>query len=449
MNKEIKLSDHFTYKKLLQFSLPSIGVMIFTSIYGVVDGIFISNFADEVSFAAVNFIYPYLMFFISFGYMIGTGGCALISFLLGTGEKRRADEAFTELVVLVAATGVFCSIIGQLLLRPVAVLLGGSGEMLEISIKYGRIFLSTMTAFIMQCSMQNFLITTERPKLGLKYTVAAGVTNMVLDALFIGVFKWGVVGAAVATCIGMLVGGIGPVLYFASKKNDSLLHFRKYKPSLFVLKRTLANGASEFLMNASLSIVNMEYNYQLLRFFGEHGVSAYGVIMYVSFIFSGTYYGYSMAVEPIGGFHLGAGHGDELKSLVKKSIIMTLSSAALLTALAEIFAPLLSGAFTASNPDLWALSCKALRLYSTSYIFFSINIFVMSFFAGLNKGLISLLIAFLKGVGLQSLFVFTLPILFGKNSIWVAVTAAEFCTFIVSSMLIWKEYKSFGSINKN
>ena len=446
MNKEIKLSDSFTYKRLIQFSLPSIGVMIFTSIYGVVDGIFISNFADEVSFAAVNFMYPYLMFFISFGYMIGTGGSALISFFLGMGEKKKADEAFTELVVTVAAVGVFCTVIGQIFIRPVAVILGGSDEMLRIGIKYGRIFLSTMTAFIMQCAMQNFLITTERPQLGFKYTVAAGVTNMVLDALFIGVFRWGVVGAAIATCLGMCVGGIGPVLYFASQKNDSLLHFRKYKPDLKVLTKTLSNGASEFLMNASLSIVNMEYNYQLLKYFGEYGISAYGVIMYVSFIFSGTYYGYSMAVAPIGGFHLGAGNGKELKSLVKKSIIMTLASAAVLTVLAEIFAKPLAGVFTGSNPDLWALSSDALRLYSTSYIFFSVNIFVMSFFAGLNKGMISTVISFLKGIGLQSLFIFTMPILFGEDSIWLAVTAAEFCTLIVSTILMANEYKGFDHI---
>ena len=280
----IQLSDHFTYRRLLRFTLPSIAMMIFTSIYGIVDGFFVSNFVGKTSFAAVNFIMPFLMILGAFGFMFGTGGSALIAKTMGEGDMPRANRLFSLLTYTSASLGVAVAVFGIIFIRPVAALLGAEGEMLNDCVTYGRIILLALPFFMLQMEFQSFFVTAEKPQTGLYATVAAGVTNMVLDALFIAVFRWGIVGAAAATATSQLVGGVIPLVYFG-RKNTSLLRLGRTVFDGRALLKTCTNGSSELMSNLSMSLVGMLYNVQLMKYAGEDGVAAYGVLMYVCFIF--------------------------------------------------------------------------------------------------------------------------------------------------------------------
>lgn len=440
---KIQLSDNFTYSKLLRFTYPSMIMMLFTSIYSVVDGIFISNFAGETAFAAVNFIFPYLMLFSAVGFMIGTGGCALVSRLLGSGSNEHARQVFSTLVYLALILGAVFAAVGEVTLEPVAKLLRAEGEMLEICIRYGRIFLITMPAFMLQFTFQSFLVTAERPKLGLLFTVCAGVTNIILDALFVGLFRWGVVGAAAATCIGQCIGGIGPFIYFCAP-NSSLLHLGRANWSIRDIGKAASNGLAEFLSNISFAIVNMAYNFQLLRMAGEYGVSAYGIIMYLGFVFSAVYLGYSMGISPVVGFHYGAGDKDELRSLLRKSLVFIGCAALILTALAEIFSGTLAGIFAGYDEEFLALSKRALRLYSLCYLISGFNIFTSAFFAALNHGPVSATLSFSRVFVFELSCVFVVPLIFKIDGVWLAISFAELLALCFSAMFLAKYKKKIG-----
>ena len=303
--RKIGLGEHFTYGKLLRFAMPSVIMMVFTSIYGVVDGLFISNFVGKTAFAAVNLIMPVPIALGAVGFMVGAGGSAIVAKTLGEGDEKRAKEYFTMLVVFAVTLGVILTAAGQLLLEPVARALGATDDMMAHCMTYGRILLVSLTFFLLQNVFQNLLVTAEKPKIGLAVIVAAGCTNMALDALFVAVFKWGVAGAAVATAISQLIGGGLPVIYFL-RKNSSLLRFTKFGIHGKVLVKTCTNGSSELMTNLSLSVLNMVYNAQLMQIAGENGVAAYGAIMYLSFAFVSMFIGYSVGSAPLISFNYGA-----------------------------------------------------------------------------------------------------------------------------------------------
>ena len=335
---KIQLSDHFSYKKLLRFTLPSIFMMIFTSIYGVVDGLFVSNFAGKTAFAGINFIYPLVMILGAFGFMFGAGGSALISKTMGEGDMPKANRLFSMLVLVSLFTGCTVAVVGFFTVRPIAVLFGAEGEMLEVCVLYGRILLVAIPLFMLQQEFQSFFITAEKPKLGLGVTLIAGATNMVFDALFIAVFRWGVVGAGVATALSQALGGVLPILYFMRKKNSSLLHFTKPKFDGKAFLKTCTNGSSEFIVNIAMSLVGVLYNAQLMKYAGEDGVSAYGILMYVGFAFVAVFLGYSIGSAPIIGYHYGAKNYAELKNVLRKSFVfITVVSVGMLV-LGELFA---------------------------------------------------------------------------------------------------------------
>jgi putative MATE family efflux protein len=420
----IRLSDHFTCGRLLRFTLPSIVMMIFTSIYGVVDGFFISNFAGKGPFAAVNFIMPYLMILGAIGFMFGTGGGALIARTLGEGDTVRANRLFSLFVYASVLCGIVLTVLGIVLVRPAATLLGAEGEMLQQCVVYGRIVLLALPFFMLQIEFQGFLITAEKPQLGLAVTVAAGVANMVLDALFVAAFNWGLVGAAAATAISQVVGGLIPILYFA-RPNSSLLRLGRAGFDGRALLRASANGSSELMSNISMSIVGMLYNTQLIRYAGEDGVAAYGVLMYVCMVFIAIFIGYATGVAPIVGYHFGAANHAELKSLLKKSfLIMGITSVAML-ALAEGLADPLSSIFVGYDPALFELTRRGFFIYSFSFLFSGIAIFGSSFFTALNNGLISALIAFLRTLVFQIAAVILFPLIWGIDGIWLSIVAAE------------------------
>lgn len=427
----IQLSEHFSYIKLMRFTIPTIAMMIFTSIYGVVDGLFVSNIVGSEAFAGVNLIIPALMMLGSVGFMVGTGGSALVSKTIGEGNKKLANRYFSMLIYFLLIVGIVLSILGNVFIRQISELLGAKGEMVDICSTYGRTLLCSLPFFMLQNCFQSFLVVAEKPAMGLCVSVIAGLSNMVLDFLFIYVFRLGVFGAALATAISEFVGAAIPLIFFI-RKNNSPLMLIKTKLELKPILRTCSNGSSEMVTNISMSLVNMLYNLQLVKFAGYDGVVAYGIIMYVGFIFSGTYLGYCVGVAPIVGYHYGAANTAELKNLFKKSLFLLSSAAVVLTACAELLSSVLAGIFVGYNQDLHDMTTNAIQLFALSYIISGINIFASAFFTALNNGLVSAVISFMRTLVFQIAFIFILPELLGLNGIWLAVVGAEICSLIIS-----------------
>ena len=445
----IQLSDHFTYKKLLRFAFPSIVMMIFTSIYGVVDGIFVSNFAGQSQFAAINLIMPFLMICGAIGFMIGTGGSALVSKTLGEGDNDRAKSLFSMLIYLTIGFAIIIAVIAIVFLRPIAIFLGAEGDMIDYCVTYGRFILPALPAFMLTNIFQSFLITAEKPKLGLYVTVAAGCTNIVLDALFVAILGWGLEGAAIATAASQIVGGVVPFIFFLRPKK-SLLRLVRFRFDGIALLRTCTNGSSEFVTNISLSVVNMLYNFQLIKLVGEAGVSAYGVIMYLAFIFISVFIGFSISVTPIVSYHYGAGNYDELKKLFKKSLILISVFALALTALGESGAYPLSMIFVGYDEALLTMTVHGLMLYSISYLICGFNIFGSAFFTALNDGPVSALISFLRTLVFQiaSLLIIPaiLPMEYKLDGIWLSVVVAEGLSLVVTVMFVIIKRKKYKYI---
>lgn len=439
----IQLSEHFTYGKLLKFTFPSIIMMVFTSIYGVVDGVFVSNFAGSESFAAVNLIMPFLMILGAIGFMLGTGGSALVAFILGTGDGQKANRVFSLMVYVLIVLGGIFMVGGILFMEPMARLLGADEAMLPVCVQYGRIVMLGLIPFMLQNTFQSFLVTAERPHFGLYITIAAGVTNMVLDALFVGVLRWGVAGAAAATVISQIVGGVIPLVYFICP-NKSKLRLGKTKMDFRMLGKAAANGSSEFMTNVSMSLVNMLYNWQLMRLIGAQGVAVFGIIMYVSFIFAAIFIGYSMGSAPVIGFHYGAGNKEELKGLFRKSLWILLVFSVVLTGLAMMLAKPLAMIFVAYDAELLELTKRALTIYSLAFLMSGFNIFASSFFTALNDGLTSALISFGRTLMFQVASVLLLPLIFDVDGIWAAVILAEGLALILSAVCVIRNRKKYG-----
>ena len=438
----IQLSEHFTYKKIFRFALPSIVMMVFTSIYGVVDGTFVSNFVGKTPFAAVNLVWPFLMILGAFGFMIGTGGSALVAKTLGENKKEDANRYFTMLITLVVILGVLLTIIGLIVLRPLSSDLGASGQMLEDCVTYGRTLMIFNTAFMLQSVFQSLFITAEKPRLGLIMTVAAGLTNMVLDALFIAVFKWGLVGAALASGLSQCIGGILPLIYFLSSKNDTPLKFVKTKMEGKVLLKACTNGASELMTTVSSSLVSMLYNFQLMRLAGQNGIAAYGAVMYVEFAFVAVFIGYSIGTAPIVSYHYGSGNNDEVKNMLQKSFKIMSVLGITMMVLAQILASPLAKVFVGYDKQLFDMTVHGFRLFSFYFILAGINIYASSFFTALNNGMISAIISFSRTLGFETLAVIILPIFLQLDGVWLAITVAEICAFVISiSFLIAKKEK--------
>lgn len=439
---EIQLSDHFTYKRLARFVLPSIAMMIFTSIYGVVDGFFISNFVGKTPFAAVNLIMPFAMIMGALGFMLGTGGSALVAKTLGEGDREKANRIFSLLVYTGILSGVVLAAAGIIFTERIAIFLGAEGEMIGYCVVYGRILLTALPAFMLQNMFQSFLITAEKPGLGLALTVAAGVTNMVLDALFMAVFRWGVPGAALATALSQCVGGIAPAIYFFRENNSSL----RLTGTVFdgtALFKACTNGSSELVTNISMSVVSILYNFQLMKYAGENGVAAYGVIMYVNFIFIAIFIGYSIGTAPIIGYNFGAQNKEELKNLFKKSMILVSAAGIVLTAAAVALSGPLSALFVGYDRELFEMTKRGFCIYSLSFLLCGYSIFGSSLFTALNDGVVSALISFLRTLVFQMLAILVMPAVWGLDGIWYSVAAAEVAAVVLTFTFIWKFRKKY------
>ncbi len=427
----IQLSDHFTYKRLIQFVISPILMMVCTSLYSIVDGFFVSNFVGKTPFAAVNLIMPVCMALGTIGTMVGTGGSAIVSKALGEGKRELANRYFSMLVYFSIILSIILSIAGFIFARPIAAALGASDELLEYCVIYSRFLFFALTPFVLQNIFQSFFVTAEKPSLSLKISIIAGLTNVVLDFLFIAVFHWGIAGAAIATGIGQMVGGVIPVIYFAGK-NDSLLRLTKTGFDRKVLLKTFTNGASEMVTNLSTSLVNILYNFQLMKIAGENGVAAYGIIMYVNFIFMAIFFGYAIGSAPVIGYHYGAGNHDELKNLFRKSITLMAGAGIVLTVLAELLTVPLVTIFASYDAELFAMTCHGFRLYSLAFVVMGTNVWGSAFFTALGNGGVSAAISFLRTLVFQLIVVITLPIFFDIDGIWLAIVVAEVLALIVT-----------------
>lgn len=442
----IQLSDRFNYKRLLRFSFPSIVMVVFTSIYGVVDGFFVSNYAGKTPFAAVNFIMPVLMILGCIGFMLGTGGSAIISKKMGENDIKKANEIFSMLVYVSIIMGIILMVLGLISIRNVVILLGAEGRLLEDCVTYGRIILLAIPFFILQYEFQCLFVTAAKPGLGLFITIASGASNMMLDALFVAVFNWGLIGAATATAVSQLVGGILPLIYFG-RKNTSMLRIKKFKWDFRALVKACTNGSSELMNNISMSIVSMLFNARLMKYAGEDGVASYGVLMYVSMVFQAVFIGYSVGTAPLISYNYGARNQDEVKGLLKKSVVIIGSFSVVMFASGEILSRPLSLIFVGYDKTLLKMTVHAFTIFSVSFLFSGLNIFGSSFFTALNDGFTSVLISFLRTMIFEIGAVIVLPIFFELDGIWCSVVAAEVMALIVTAAVLVIKRKKYNYYN--
>lgn len=434
---KIRLSDSFSYGRLIRFTLPSIAMMIFTSIYSVVDGFFVSNFAGKTPFAAVNLIMPVLQILGTVGFMFGTGGTALISNTFGAGDKERANRYFSLIVYVAFGLGLVLAILGFVFIRPIAALFGAEGELLDNCVLYARIIICALPFYVLQMMFQSFSVAAEKPQLGLLVTVSAGLTNIILDAVLVVLLsgEYKLAGAAIATALAQMVGGIIPLFYFF-RENNSILRLGKTRFESKPIYKACTNGSSEFMSNVSMNLVGILYNLQLMKYAGEDGVAAYGVMMYVSMIFSAAFLGYTIGVAPVIGFHYGAQNYVELKGLLRKSLVMISVFGVAMVGTAELLAAPISKAFVGYDVGLLKLTISGFRIFALCFAFLGFGIFVSGFFTVLNDGLTSALIAFLRTLVFQSAAILILPMIWGINGVWVSVVVAEFMSLVLGSVFL-------------
>lgn len=440
----IQLSDHFTYGKLIKFTLPSIAMMIFTSIYSVVDGFFVSNFAGKIPFAAINLIMPVLMILGTVGFMFGTGGAALVALTYGEGDKERANRYFSLLVYVAFGVGVALAVFGCIFIRSIAVALGAEGNLLENCVLYARIILGALPFFTLQVMFQSFLVAAEKPQLGLVVTLSSGVVNMILDAVLVILLpqEYKLVGAAIATAMAQVVGGIVPLFYFF-RKNSSILRLGRTKYDGRAIFKACTNGSSEFMSNISMSLVSMLYNFQLMKYTGENGIVAYGVMMYVSMIFAAAFIGYSIGSAPVIGYHEGAQNHDELRGLLRKSLTLISTFGIAMVISAELLAVPVSNIFVGYDAELFEMTVSGFRIFALCFAFMGFSIFVSGFFTALNDGVTSALIAFLRTLVFQSAAIMILPLIWGLDGIWISVVAAEFMSLVLGTVFLIVKRKKY------
>lgn len=433
----IRLSDHFTYRKLLIFTFPSIAMMIFTSIYTVVDGFFVSNFAGKTPFAAVNLIMPVLLILGTVGFMFGTGGTAIVAKTCGEGDIKRANSYFSLFVYVAFAAGVILAVLGIIFARSIAEVLGASGQLLSDCVVYAKIILLALPFFVLQMMFQSFFVAAEKPNLGLGVTITSGVTNMLLDAVLVLLLpqEYKLAGAATATAVSQTIGGVIPLFYFF-RENSSMLRLGKTEYQGSVILKACINGSSEFMSNVSMNVVGILYNIQLMKYAGENGIAAYGVMMYVSMIFSAAFIGYSIGTAPVISYHYGAGNSSELKNLLRKGLLLMGVFGLSMSVSAEVFAVPLSRIFVGYDRKLLELTVSGFQIFALSFLFMGFGIFASGFFTALNDGVTSAVISFLRTLVLQTAAVMTLPVFMGINGVWISVVAAEFMAVILGAVFL-------------
>lgn len=443
MKQQIQLSDHFTYSRLIRFTLPSICMMIFTSIYGMVDGFFISNIVGKTAFASVNLIIPFLQIIGGVGAMLGVGGSALVAKTLGEANIPKARRYFTMMMYLMLGTSVFFTVVGIAVLRPVAYLFGATDAMIGDVMTYGTVCLLFNTALQAQYTFQSYLIVAEKPKLALTVVIAAGVSNMILDYLLMAVIPMGIAGAALATGLSQCVAGVIPFVWFLSKRNQSALRFTKTNFEIKPMLRACGNGASEMMSSVSASVTGILYNLQLMKYAGEDGVAAYGVVMYAAFVFLGVFNGYSQGSSPIMGYHYGAQNHKEMKNVLKRSLIMLGSAAAVLTALAMLLARPIASVFVGYDAELLDMTTRAFTICATPFLVMWLNMYTSCFFTALNDGAVSAAISFMRALVLPVICIIVMPMIWELDGVWYSLVGSEILGVLVSLAFLLGNRKKY------
>ncbi len=433
----IELAGTYGYRRMIRSSVPAILMMLMTSVYGIVDGLFVSNFAGTTAFAAVNLVWPAIMMLGSLGLMFGTGGSALVAMMIGQGDRERANRAFTMIIRSMLYIGLVMTVLFLIFTRPIMILLGAEGDMIGLCVIYGRIIVLVMPLFMCQMAFQSLFMTAEIPQLGTKLTVICGIINIALDAILIGVLGWGVIGAAIASATGMAVGGFFPLYYFSSsKRNKTNLRFVSTRTEWAYVGHACTNGMSEYVGNISLSIVSMCYNLQLMRLIGESGVAVYGILLYIGFIYASVFIGFNLTVSPVVSYNYGAQNTGELKRLLRKSLVLLFVVGTILTVLSELLSTPMAGLFVGYDPELKALTARAIRIYMISFMICGLNMFVSAFFTALNNGLVSAVAAFARTLVFELGSIFVLPVFLGLDGVWLAVDVADMLALIMSVILL-------------
>ena len=442
---KIQLSDHFTYKKLMRFTLPSIAMMICTSVYGVVDGFFVSNFAGKTAFAAINMIFPILMILSTVGFMFGTGGTAIVAKTFGEGDSKKANSYFSLFVYISIILGIIFAVLGIIFIRPISVMLGASGQLLEDCALYGIINLIALPFYVLQLLFQSFFAAAEKPKLGLVITISAGVTNIIFDAILVMLLpqEYKLLGAGIATAMSQVVGGALPLIYFG-RKNSSILRLGKTKYDGAAVLKACTNGSSEFMSNVSMNLVGILYNLQLMKYAGEDGIAAYGVMLYISWIFASAFMGYSMGHAPLISYNYGAKNKKELKGLLRKGLTITGILGVAMILVAELAAVPMSKFFVGYDAALTDMTVSGFRIYALSFAFMGFAIFSSGFFTALNDGLTSALISFLRTLVFQTAAVLLMPLVWGIDGVWSSIIVAEFMAAFLGIMFIVIKKKRYG-----
>lgn len=444
----VSISEHFTYRKIARATIFPIMLMVFISLYSVVDGIFIANCSNNNAFAAVNLIFPLIMIIGSIGFMLGTGGTALVSKYLGEGNKDKANKTFSLIIYTTFVFGVIFSIIGFFLVKPVVNLmaslsLDSTEEMKEYAVLYGRVMMLGQIAFMMQNVFHSFFMVAEKGKMAFLFTLIAGISNIIFDALFIAVLKMGILGAALGTIIGYVIGGIGPLIYFIFKK-DLPIRLCRTNIDFKDLFQAIYNGMSEFISNIAMNLVSVIYNAQLLKAFGVNGISAYGIIMYLSFVFAAIFIGYSIGMAPAVGYNYGAKNNKELRNILRKSmramLVLGIAMFTLSVSTAYPFAYL----FSRGEKELIDLTVHATLIYSLAYLAFGFSMFSSSFFTALNNGAVSTIISLTRTLVFQIGMILLFPLIFGPNALWWALVVGELLNVVLDSIFLLINKKKYG-----
>ena len=434
--RNIELAGHYGYRRIVRSVLPSIGMVLVVSVYSIVDGFFVANFAGKTGFAAINLTFPAIMMIGSLGLMIGTGGAELVAKIKGEGYPEKANRVFTMLVQFGLSLGVLLGIALTVAAPWVARWLGADEPMMEECVTYLRLNMIGMPGFVLQCAFQSFYMAAERPQLGTLMSIVAGVTNILLDAILVWALGLGVTGAAIATAAGCTVGGLFPVYYFSSRRNKGSLRILPTRILWPYIGKACSNGLSEYVSSISMNIVTLCYNLQLMRYLGEDGVSAYGVVMYIAFIFAAVFLGYNIGITPIIGYHYGAGDIKEQRSLFRKSLTIIGVLGLLMAGTAETFASPLARVFVGYDAALTALTIRAMRIYMLAFLITGINMFVSALFTGLNNGVVSAVASFMRTLVFELACVWMLPALLGIDGIWMSWGIAEVLSLVLCAFLV-------------
>lgn len=438
------INQDITPAGLLKFAAPSIVMMVFMSLYTIVDGIFVSRFLGSNALSSLNIVYPVISVAIALSTMLGTGGSAIISKYLGEGKNERAREALTQFVVLTLLLSFVLLILSEMFLTPISRLLGASDVLLADCRLYLGASMLFAPACMLQAVFQSFLVTAGRPGLGLLLMTGAGICNMILDYVLIVPCQMGIAGAALATGIGQCIPAVCGLCFFLFTRQD--LRFCRFTFSAKEILDACYNGSSEMVSQLSNAVITFLFNIVMMSLAGEHGVAAITILLYGQFLFNAVYLGFSIGISPVIGFQYGAGDRTKLRKIYRISFLSVAISSVVIVAAAICFSPTIVAIFT-KDQRTFELASVGFRLFAVNFLFSGINITSSGFFTALSNGKVSALISFSRTLVFIVISLLILPRILGITGAWIAIPVAEFLTLLISGWMHRKYFLVPGKLN--